>query len=737
MAKRRHANCGVLDCTHRGESLFLLPTSEPVRKKWLDYIFGGHVPNRIPKRFYVCARHFTHECFSNIGQYSSGSAQRLRIKKDAVPTLRDPKTSVGDIETADQLKHINPIVDRGKEESEPEEALSAQEGCSVIGCDSYRRSAQRLKLPEDSERRKEWIQFVLKVNRQQLKDSWTDITICSEHFTNDCFVKTNPESGAVQLSTDAVPSLYIKSEEQEPANSRGHVLSPGVILPQNIKSEEEEPWSPEHLSPGAILSLNIKSEEEEPWSPEHVFSPGAIISLKIKSEEEEPTEEPTRSPKHELSETSDVDETLFNGSELHENSIPCSGASEDLSPDASSSALVQTQQKELTTDVNQKIAVFLQTKGKFVVNEKCLFQLLGRNCPSCQSKLQMEKVTYEAFLILNQRCLKCDYTNQWKNMAGAHIPAAEDGDAVEETSESPQAAAPSFNSAVVSEIVVFSDEESDASENVEEAEEEDGSSIDEEWNLTGEVLLAEELELESENEEAEEESTDENKLGGGVVRELCAECGKFFDKRKHHVCAHKGRPFACNVCGKRCVSELSLKIHSRIHQENYEHLCKYCYLPFKTRVDKQKHEDAHKMKNDPYSCSDCPQTFTSYKQRRSHLLTHRGLRERKCGVCGMVFTSWEHLGRHSFVHTGLKPHKCSVCDRSFKQSSHLKSHMRLHTGERPYACSHCDRAFNHNVSLKSHVQQCHASNGGAQDETGPDVEFDGVEEEPKKKAKMT
>uniref|UniRef100_A0A672GA02 C2H2-type domain-containing protein n=1 Tax=Salarias fasciatus TaxID=181472 RepID=A0A672GA02_SALFA len=380
-------------------------------------------------------------------------------------------------------------------------------------------------------------------------------------------------------------------------------------------------------------------------------------------------------------------------------------------------------------------AVLLQMKGKFVVNEKCLFQLLGRNCPSCQSKLQMEKVTYEAFLILNQRCLKCDYTNQWKNMAGAHIPAAEDGDAVEETSESQQAAAPSFNSAVVSEIVVFSDEESDASENVEEAEEEDESSKDEEWNLTGEVLLAEELELESENEEAEEESTDENKLGGGVVRELCAECGKFFDKRKHHVCAHKGRPFACNVCGKRCVSELSLKIHSRIHQENYQHLCKYCYLPFKTRVDKQKHEDAHKMKNDPYSCSDCPQTFTSYKQRRSHLLTHRGLRERKCGVCGMVFTSWEHLGRHSFVHTGLKPHKCSVCDRSFKQSSHLKSHMRLHTGERPYACSHCDRAFNHNVSLKSHVQQCHASNGGAQDETGPDVEFDGVEEEPKKKAK--
>uniref|UniRef100_A0A672ZI96 THAP domain-containing protein 1 n=1 Tax=Sphaeramia orbicularis TaxID=375764 RepID=A0A672ZI96_9TELE len=96
MAKARHASCGVVGCTHQHDSLFLLPTSEPLRKKWLDYIFDDHVPNNIPKRLYVCARHFTDECFSNMSPYSSGLAQRLRIKKDAVPTLRDPSTSVGD-----------------------------------------------------------------------------------------------------------------------------------------------------------------------------------------------------------------------------------------------------------------------------------------------------------------------------------------------------------------------------------------------------------------------------------------------------------------------------------------------------------------------------------------------------------------------------------------------------------------------------------------------------------------
>uniref|UniRef100_A0A673D181 THAP-type domain-containing protein n=1 Tax=Sphaeramia orbicularis TaxID=375764 RepID=A0A673D181_9TELE len=74
--------CGVVGCTRQHDSLFLLPTSEPLRKKWLDSICDGHGPNNIPKRLYVCARHFMDECFFNMGPYSSGLAQILRIKKD-------------------------------------------------------------------------------------------------------------------------------------------------------------------------------------------------------------------------------------------------------------------------------------------------------------------------------------------------------------------------------------------------------------------------------------------------------------------------------------------------------------------------------------------------------------------------------------------------------------------------------------------------------------------------------
>uniref|UniRef100_A0A3P9N201 THAP-type domain-containing protein n=1 Tax=Poecilia reticulata TaxID=8081 RepID=A0A3P9N201_POERE len=80
--------------------------------------------------------------------------------------------------------------------------------CSVAGCDSSRRSAQRFKLPEDPEERLEWVMFIAKVNKQCFKESsWTDIYVCSEHFPDDCLVNVNDR---VQLKPSAVPSLKHK-----------------------------------------------------------------------------------------------------------------------------------------------------------------------------------------------------------------------------------------------------------------------------------------------------------------------------------------------------------------------------------------------------------------------------------------------------------------------------------------------------------------------------------------------
>ncbi|XP_075954714.1 uncharacterized protein LOC142956841 isoform X2 [Anarhichas minor] len=391
------------------------------------------------------------------------------------------------------------------------------------------------------------------------------------------------------------------------------------------------------------------------------------------------------------------------------------------SPDASDAVMFgsdQVQQNTMHIDLNKEKAALLQIKGKHVVNESCLFQLFRRTCPSCGCKLQMEKVTCGLLMILNQQCLQCDYRHQWKSQVDASVPTAEDQhltEVEEVTPESQQEVSTGDNpsSSAFSEIVTFSDEESDPSDEGEEGD--DGAvSSDGEWNPTEDFLLAEELTKESdeETEDEGEEEDDFDSPGGLKINELCTECGSFFTILKRHTCEHKIKPFSCNICGKRCVTETSLKNHSRIHDETYDHPCKYCYVTFKTRVDKLKHEQTHQDNRDPYKCPDCPETFTTNKKRRIHLANHRTPKEYKCGVCGIEFKDVHHLRRHSVVHTGLKPYQCSVCQRGFNQTSHLKSHMRLHTGERPYKCPYCDKSYNHNVSLKSHVQRCHSSGSG-------------------------
>ena len=262
----------------------------------------------------------------------------------------------------------------------------------------------------------------------------------------------------------------------------------------------------------------------------------------------------------------------------------------------------------------------------------------------------------------------------------------------------------------ISEMVAVIDEESDTMDEV--SGDEDDVDVDEDWdptNLLDDRLL---------NDESDEDDDDDDDLVAGKHTELCSDCGKFFNKQKRHTCEHKIKPYSCNICGKRCVTEAALSSHSRVHDENYEHRCKYCYSPFKTKVDKITHEQTHLSEEKPYECPECPETFSTNKRRRVHLEVHGGPKQLECHICALPFYRKRALERHLLVHTGERAFKCSVCQRGFNQQSHLKSHMRLHTGERPYKCQHCDKCFNHNVSLKSHVQRYHASNSDSVDDAG-------------------
>ncbi len=275
----------------------------------------------------------------------------------------------------------------------------------------------------------------------------------------------------------------------------------------------------------------------------------------------------------------------------------------------------------------------------------------------------------------------------------------------------------------VPEIVAVIDEESDPMDETEESSDQGDMDSDEDWKPVRNLLQARDLQKKPDDETEDEDEDEQEKEDdcpplAPKNRQLCPECGMFFSRRWPHTCEHKIKPYSCNICGKRCVSEVALNSHSRIHNESYEHRCKYCHVTFKTKVDKITHEQTHLIQGKPYKCPDCSETFATNKERRIHLEDHRGPRQLKCHICGIEFLWPLSLQRHLAVHTGVKPFKCSVCQRGFNQASHLKSHMRLHTGERPYKCQHCDKCFNHNVSLKSHIQRYHSSNPGRERKKG-------------------
>ncbi|XP_056607720.1 uncharacterized protein LOC130425527 isoform X2 [Triplophysa dalaica] len=95
----KQLRCSVVGCKNEHRSLHLLPTSEPQKTQWVRFIFEGNEPLNLPKFVYVCANHFTPDCFLNAGQYGMGFAKKLILKSGSVPAVRHQASSLEDAET--------------------------------------------------------------------------------------------------------------------------------------------------------------------------------------------------------------------------------------------------------------------------------------------------------------------------------------------------------------------------------------------------------------------------------------------------------------------------------------------------------------------------------------------------------------------------------------------------------------------------------------------------------------
>ncbi|XP_060770838.1 zinc finger protein 43-like isoform X1 [Neoarius graeffei] len=85
--RAKHGNCAVHGCDNTERSLFLLPTGEPLKTQWLNFIYSNNTPSSLPNTVYVCRKHFPDECFHNLGQYRAGFAHQLSLKPGSVPSI--------------------------------------------------------------------------------------------------------------------------------------------------------------------------------------------------------------------------------------------------------------------------------------------------------------------------------------------------------------------------------------------------------------------------------------------------------------------------------------------------------------------------------------------------------------------------------------------------------------------------------------------------------------------------
>ncbi|XP_052745998.1 zinc finger protein 420 [Bicyclus anynana] len=257
----------------------------------------------------------------------------------------------------------------------------------------------------------------------------------------------------------------------------------------------------------------------------------------------------------------------------------------------------------------------------------------------------------------------------------------------------------------------------------------------------------------------------------------CPQCSKTFTSRsklqmhirRMHLGQRYNRNVVCEVCGKHCTSNATLRYHQRAHTGERPYACALCAARFVSREHWRLHQRVHSGER-PYACALCGHRFAqkpalnrhyivsrarrgtciigsviivcvSREHWRLHQRVHSGERPYACALCGhrfaqkpalnrhyialhsesrtsrnilgiigsviIVCVSREHWRLHQRVHSGERPYACAQCGHRFAQKPALNRHYIVHTGAKPYECHLCNKSFTQSASMKKHIQRVH------------------------------
>ncbi|XP_032454166.1 zinc finger protein 26-like [Nasonia vitripennis] len=193
----------------------------------------------------------------------------------------------------------------------------------------------------------------------------------------------------------------------------------------------------------------------------------------------------------------------------------------------------------------------------------------------------------------------------------------------------------------------------------------------------------------------------------------CKVCNEKFTHR-FKVCSHiraKHQPrevFSCSECPQSYKSKYQLKTHMNIHRENksdYMFFCDKCEYRALTKHYLKNHEIRKHSTEYPFECDHCKKRFKIKMDLKFHLGTHSDS-QHMCDVCGKMYTSPESLYKHRRVmHLNEYKFKCPKCwQKLLSQESldqHLESHKVLHS------CDQCDLKFTKKYYVTRHKRRVH------------------------------
>ncbi|CAF4794122.1 unnamed protein product [Pieris macdunnoughi] len=168
------------------------------------------------------------------------------------------------------------------------------------------------------------------------------------------------------------------------------------------------------------------------------------------------------------------------------------------------------------------------------------------------------------------------------------------------------------------------------------------------------------------------------------------------------------KPFACNLCRRKFLTEFALKNHAWLHASpgtDQTYFCTICDKIFYVKNDFLAHFKEHKHAR---YCPTCKRTFRTDRNLKLHMEMHSSNKSLfTCNYCGRSYSTKNSLKNHMISHSNEKPFQCTECKKRFKRRQELRFHCNKHTGERPFKCPKCDKRFTSSGNCYSHKIRMH------------------------------